>query len=179
MDQYYKLKVAGLERDLKICEVSEHLDIASFIMFGDVEMTVCCAEELLKIAPEFDVLLTAEAKSIPLAYEMARQSGKPYIPVRKGKKAYMTNPVCVNVKSITTANVQTLFLDKKDLDSLEGKRVFIVDDVISTGMSLKALEEFVEKAHGVIAARGAVLAEGEAADRTDIIFLEKLPLFPK
>ncbi|WP_312641455.1 phosphoribosyltransferase family protein [Hydrogenoanaerobacterium sp.] len=179
MDKYYKLTVAGLQRDLKICPVSDHLDIASFIMFSDVELTVRCAEELLKLAPEFDVLLTAEAKSIPLAYEMARQSGKPYIPVRKGKKAYMTDPVCVNVKSITTANVQTLYLDKKDLESLRDKRVLIVDDVISTGMSLKAMEEFVEKAQGIIAAKAAVLAEGEAADRTDIIFLEKLPVFPK
>ena len=178
MAEYYKLQVAGLERDLKLCPVSEHLDIAAFIMFGDVEMTVKCAEEILKRSPEFDVILTAEAKSIPLAYEMARQSGKLYIPVRKGKKAYMTNPVCVSVKSITTANTQTLYLDKKDLEILKGKKVLIVDDVISTGMSLKALEEFVEKAEGIIAANAAVLAEGEAADRTDIIYLAKLPVFP-
>lgn len=179
MEQYFKLKVAGLERDLKICPVNEHLDIAAFIMFGDVEMTVRCSEELLKLAPEFDVILTAEAKSIPLAYEMSRQSGKLYIPVRKGKKAYMTDPVSVDVKSITTANTQVLYLDKKDLESLKGKRVLIIDDVISTGMSLKALEEFVEKAQGTIAAEAAVLAEGEAADRSDIIYLAKLPVFPK
>ena len=178
MAEYYKLQVAGLERDLKLCPVSEHLDIAAFIMFGDVEMTVKCAEEILKRSPEFDVILTAEAKSIPLAYEMARQSGKLYIPVRKGKKAYMTDPVCVSVKSITTANTQTLYLDKKDLEILKGKKVLIVDDVISTGMSLKALEEFVEKAEGIIAAKAAVLAEGEAADRTDIIYLAQLPVFP-
>lgn len=179
MAKYYRIKVAGLERDLKICEANEHLDIAAFIMFNDVELTIRCAQELLKRAPEFDVLLTAEAKSIPLAYEMARQSGKPYIPVRKGKKVYMTDPVCVEVKSITTTHLQYLYLDKKDLDSLHGKRVFIVDDVISTGKSLQALEEFVEKAHGILAAQGAVLAEGDAADRKDIIFLEKLPVFPK
>lgn len=179
MEKFYSLEVAGLKRELKICPVGEHLDIAAFIMFGDVEMTIKCSEEILKKSPEFDVILTAEAKSIPLAYEMSRQSGKLYIPVRKGKKAYMTDPVCVNVKSITTANTQVLYLDKKDLDSLKGKRVLIVDDVISTGMSLKALEEFVEIAGGVIAAKAAVLAEGEAAERDDIIFLAKLPVFPK
>ena len=179
MAQYYEIKVAGLTRQLEICQVNEHLDIAGFVMFGDVEVTIHCAQELLKLAPEFDVILTAEAKSIPLAYEMSRQSGKLYIPARKGKKAYMTNPVSVQVKSITTAEVQTLYLDAKDMDAMKGKRVLIVDDVISTGKSLQALETLVEKAGGKIAGKAAVLAEGEAAKRHDILFLAPLPVFPK
>ena len=178
MEKTYHLKVAGLERDLPICPINEKVYIASFIMFSDVELTVACATELLKRCPkDFEVILTAEAKSIPLAYEMSRQSGIKYIPVRKGRKAYMTDPASVEVKSITTANMQMMFLDRKDLDYLHGKKVLIVDDVISTGQSLKALEEFVHKAGGQIVGEAAVLAEGSAADRTDIIFLEKLPLF--
>ncbi|MBP3271663.1 MAG: adenine phosphoribosyltransferase [Ruminococcus sp.] len=175
----YTLKVAGLTRELPICAVSDSLDIAAFIMFSDVELTVACAEELLKKVPDFDVIVTAESKGIPLGYELARQSGKNYYVARKSVKLYMTDPISVNVKSITTAAEQTLYLSGADADMIKGKRVLIADDVISTGESLNALETLVNKAGGEIVCRAAVLAEGGAADRTDIVFLEKLPVFPK
>ena len=179
MAEYYEMNIAGLDRKLKKCPVSDKLDIAAFIMFSDVEVTVKSAELLLAKAPEFDVLLTAESKGIPLAYEMARQSGKTYVVARKSVKLYMQDVVSVNVNSITTKNEQVLHLDGEKAGVLKNKRVLVVDDVISTGESLKALEYLVEKAGGTVAGRAAVLAEGEAADRTDIIYLEKLPLFFK
>ncbi len=179
MDKYYRINISGLERDLPICPINEHLYIAGFVMFSDVEMTVRCAEELLKRAPEHDLIITAESKGIPLAYEMAKQEGKNYILARKGLKAYMTNPIKVEVKSITTAKVQTLYLDECDVEKMKGKRILIVDDVISTGESLHAIEELVNEAGGNIVGKMAVLAEGDAADRHDIIFLQKLPLFFK
>ena len=175
----YTLKVAGLERQLPILPVNESLSIAAFVMFSDVELTVACAGELLKKVGDFDVVLTAESKGIPLAYEMARQSGKNYVVARKSVKLYMTDPVEVEVKSITTANVQKLCLAAEKAEMLRGRKVLIVDDVISTGESLKALEKLTQAAGGDIAAEAAVLAEGDAADRDDIIFLEKLPLFFK
>lgn len=177
MADTYTLHVAGLTRELPICKVNDHMDIAAFIMFSDVELTVACAAELLKKAPEFDVILTAEAKGIPLAYEMARQSGKYWIPARKGAKLYMREPVVIEDQSITTAGKQTLVIDKKDLDYMNGKRILVVDDVISTGGSLHALDALAARSSGTIVAQAAVLAEGDAAERKDIIFLEPLPLF--
>lgn len=179
MANTYKMTIAGLERELPICPVSDKLDIAAFIMFSDVEVTVAAAAELLKKCPDFDIILTAESKGIPLAYEMARQSGKNYVVARKSVKLYMTDPVEVEVKSITTANVQKLCLAAEKAEMLRGRNVLIVDDVISTGESLRALEELVHAAGGIISGRSAVLAEGDAADRKDICFLEKLPLFFK
>lgn len=179
MRKTYTLNVAGVSRELPLCPVNEHMDIAAFVMFSDVELTVACAKALLEKLPEFDVIVTAEAKGIPLAYEMSRQSGKRYIPARKGPKLYMENPVIVEDKSITTEAVQKLVIDQKDLDDMAGKRVVIVDDVISTGGSLHALEALVGKSSANIVAKAAVLAEGDAADRTDITFLEPLPLFFK
>lgn len=175
----YELKVAGLTRHLPLCPINEKVDIAAFIMFSDVELTVACAEALLKKVPEHDVILTAESKGIPLAYEMSRQSGIKYLLARKSAKLYMSNPVGVDVKSITTARLQTLYMDQHDLEYLNGKRVLIVDDVISTGESLNALEALVGKAGGNIVGKATVLAEGDAADRDDIIFLEPLPVFVK
>lgn len=177
MTKFHTMTIAGLERQLPICKVNDKLDIAGFIMFSDVELTVACATELLKKAPEFDIILTAESKGIPLAYEMARQCGKNYILARKGAKLYMKNPICVEVKSITTAKLQTLYIDQADIDQLNGKKVLIVDDVISTGESLYALEALVAKTTAEVAGKMTVLAEGDAADRTDIVYLEKLPLF--
>lgn len=177
MSEFYELKVAGLTHQLPICRVDEHLSIAAFIMFSDVEMTVAAATELLRRVPEYDVLLTAESKGIPLAYEMSRQSGKKYILARKSVKLYMRDPVEVEVKSITTAAPQKLYLDAEDLAYLKGKRVLIVDDVISTGRSLHSLENLVEKAGGIISGRAAVLAEGDASERKDIIYLASLPVF--
>ncbi|MBQ9898056.1 MAG: adenine phosphoribosyltransferase [Ruminococcus sp.] len=179
MPETYKMAIAGLERELIRCPLNDKIDIAAFIMFSDVELTVKASEELLKKCPDFDVILTAESKGIPLAYEMARQSGTTYVVARKSKKLYMTDPLIVDVKSITTANEQRLILSREKADMLTGKRVLIVDDVISTGESLNALEKLTEAAGGKITGRAAVLAEGDAADRDDIIFLEKLPLFFK
>ena len=173
----YKMTIAGLERHLPLCKVTDDLYIAGFIMFGDPEITIACAEELLKAAPEFDVLITAESKGIPLCYEMARQSGKPYIVARKGAKLYMQDVVKVQVNSITTDHIQTLCLGKAERDQMDGRRVLIVDDVISTGESLAALETLVETVGGNIVGKFTVLAEGEAADRYDITYLEYLPLF--
>lgn len=175
----YTLNVAGLTRELPICPINDKLDIAAFIMFSDVELTVECAKELLKKVPEFDIIVTAESKGIPLGYEMSRQSGKKYIVARKSVKLYMTNPVAVEVKSITTDKKQILYLSENDMNELKGKRVLIADDVISTGESLNSLIALVEKAGGNIVCKSAVLAEGDAADRKDIVFLEKLPLFFK
>ena len=174
----YKMKVAGLDRELPICRVTDNLYIAGFVIFGDQELTVACARELLKVAPEYDYIITAEAKGIPLAHEMARQTNaKKYILARKGPKLYMTGVFEASVKSITTAKEQKLYLDTADAELMKGKKILIVDDVISTGESLLALEALVEKAGGIIAGRMAVLAEGDAQDRKDLIYLEKLPLF--
>lgn len=179
MYECYKMKIAGLERELPLCKVNDHMDIAAFIIFNDVELTMAAANALLEKCPDFDVIITAEAKGIPLAYEMARQSGKGYLVARKGAKLYMKDPVFVNVRSITTDHMQTLFLDSSEQALLQGKRVLIVDDVISTGESLNALIALVKESGGEIAAEAAVLAEGEAAQRPDILFLEPLPLFFK
>lgn len=179
MQDYYEMTIAGCKRKLPLCPINESLDIAAFIMFGDVKITIKSAEALLKKCPEFDIIVTPEAKSIPLAYEMARQSGKPYIVARKGPKLYMTDPISVSVKSITTDKVQSLYISSEEVEKIKGKKVLIVDDVISTGESLAAVESLVTKAEGRVAGRAAVLAEGDAAERDDIIFLEPLPLFAK
>ena len=175
---FYTMNVAGLQRDLPICPVNENLYIAGFVIFGDPELTECCARELLKKAPAYDYIITAEAKGIPLAHEMARQAGDArYILARKGPKLYMQDIVSVTVNSITTAKEQKMYRDGADAKLIRGKRVLIVDDVISTGESLKALEALVEYAGGEICGRMAILAEGDAQDRKDLIYLEKLPLF--
>ena len=175
---FYRMKIAGLERDLPICPVTEDLYIAGFVIFGDQELTVACAAELLKKAPAYDYIITAEAKGIPLAHEMARQAGDAkYILARKAPKLYMVDVFSSTVKSITTAREQTLYLDGADAKLMEGKKILIVDDVISTGESLAALEVLVEKAGGIVCGRMAVLAEGDAQNRADLTYLEKLPLF--
>ena len=168
----YEIDIAGLKRNLPLCKVSDDLYIGAFVMFGDVEMTVHCAAELLKRAPEYDYIIAPEAKSIPLLYEMARQSGADkYFLARKGPKAYMSGVFEVNVKSITTMGVQKLVIDSADAELIKGKRMLIIDDVISTGESLRAMEELVHQAGGIIAGKMAVLAEGAAAERDDIIVL--------
>ena len=176
----YNLKVAGIERDLPLCPLNDELYIGAFVLFGDVELTEKCAQALCKVAPEHDVMITAESKGIPLVYAMARQMGvNKYVLARKAKKLYMENIITYNVDSITTANHQTLYLDGKDAEYMKGKRVLIVDDVISTGESLRALEHIVSEAGGEIVGKMAILAEGDATERDDIIYLEKLPLFDK
>ena len=175
---FYHMTVAGLERDLPICPVNENLSIAGFVIFGDQELTVACARELLSKAPKYDYIITAEAKGIPLAHEMARQAGdRKYILARKGPKLYMQNMFSVTVNSITTAKEQKLYLDGADAELMKGKNILIVDDVISTGESLSALEALVKKAGGNICGRMTILAEGDAQERKDITYLEKLPLF--
>jgi len=177
-DMYYRIKVAGLERDLPICPINDELYIAGFVIFGDCELTCACARDLLKVAPEHDLIITAESKGIPLAHEMARQEGaNKYLLARKAPKLYMKDIFTVEVDSITTDHRQTLCIDGKDAEAMRGKRVLIVDDVISTGESLRALEKLVDAAGGNIVGRMAILAEGDAMDRKDIIYLEKLPLF--
>ena len=175
---FHEMTIAGCKRQLPLCKITDDLYIGAFIMFSDVEITEACARELLKIAPEFDIIITAESKGIPLAYEMARQAGmNDYIVARKGPKLYMKNVVTTEVNSITTDHIQTLCLGQDEIDKMKDKRVLIVDDVISTGESLKSLEVLVNQVGGNIVGSMAVLAEGEAADRDDILFLEKLPLF--
>ena len=173
------MTIAGLERELPIFKLNDNLSIAAFIMFGDAEITVASARELLKKVPDFDYILTPEAKSIPLAHEMSRQSGKKYFVARKGEKVYMGNSFSVEVKSITTKKVQKLYLGELDVEEMKGKNVLIVDDVISTGESLIAVKKLAEEAGANIVASCAVLAEGDAAKREDIIFLEPLPLITK
>lgn len=178
--KHYKMNIAGCERYLPLCPLNDKLMIAGFVIFGDPELTTACAEELLRKAPEYDYIITAEAKGIPLAHEMARLAGnQKYLLARKAPKLYMTGVFEATVKSITTEKVQHLYLDVTDAELMKGKRILIVDDVISTGESLRAVEELVTLAGGIICGRMAVLAEGEAAKRDDLIYLEKLPLFDK
>ena len=175
---HHTMTIAGLKRNLPLCRVNDDLYIGAFVIFGDAPLTVACAAELLKKAPEYDYLITAEAKGIPLAHEMARQHGDAdYFIARKHTKLYMTSVFESTVRSITTDAEQHLYLDGKDAEKMRGKRILIVDDVISTGESLRAIEALVEKAGGIICGRMAILAEGDAQERPDLIYLEKLPVF--
>ena len=178
MDSSYEMHVAGLTRQLPLCKVSEELYIGAFVIFGDVELTVNAARELLKIAPQHDIMITAESKGIPLVYEMARQSGEnKYLIARKAPKLYMKEVVSTEVTSITTAKKQMLYIDSEDVALMKGKRVLIIDDVISTGESLRAVEKLVKQSGGIVAGRMSILAEGDAKYRDDILYLEYLPLF--
>ncbi len=178
MEKAYKMNIAGLERALPLCKVTDDLYIGAFVIFGDPELTTACAKALLEKAPEYDYLITAEAKGIPLVHEMARINGnQKYILARKGPKLYMRDIISATVRSITTAKEQTLYLDGNDAELMKGKRIVIVDDVISTGESLKSLEELVRVAGGEIVGRMCILAEGDAINRGDITYLCELPLF--
>ncbi len=175
----YEMKIAGLTRHLPLCRITDDLYIGAFVMLGDQEICVAGAAELLKRVPgEYDYLLTAETKGIPLVHEMARQTGaKTYFIARKEVKTYMPDAVGVEVNSITTQHRQQLFLSGEDAAMIRGKRILLVDDVISTGESMRALETLVTKVGGIVAGRMAILAEGDAQDRSDIVYLEKLPVF--
>ncbi|MBO5649274.1 MAG: adenine phosphoribosyltransferase [Clostridia bacterium] len=180
MKKFYTIDIAGVKRDLPLCALTDELYIGAFVVFGDVELTVASARALLEKAPEFDIMITAESKGIPLVYEMARQCGaQNYLLARKAPKLYMKNITKTEVKSITTARVQTLYLDADDMEKMRGKRVLIVDDVVSTGESLHALEVLVKRAGGIIAGKMAILAEGDAIQRDDLLYIQKLPLFDK
>ena len=177
---FYELNVAGIKRNLPLCPISDELYIGAFVLFGDVELTEKCAEALYARAPEHDVMITAESKGIPLIHAMCRLSGRNrYVLARKGVKLYMKDVLKCETQSITTAQKQTLYIDGDDAEYMRGKRVLIVDDVISTGGSLISLERLVELAGGNVVGKMTILAEGEAAGRTDIVYLEKLPLFDK
>lgn len=172
------MKIAGLDRSLPLCPLNDKLQIGAFVIFGDPELTTACAAELLRRAPEYDYLITAEAKGIPLVHEMARLAGnQKYFLARKAPKLYMTGVLEVTVHSITTAKEQKLYLDTADAELMRGKRILVVDDVISTGESLKAVEKLVETAGGTVCGRMGILAEGDATERADLVYLEKLPLF--
>ena len=174
----YELHVAGLTRQLKLSALNENLMIAGFVVFGDVELTIECAKALMEKLPEYDYIIAPEAKAIPVIHEIARQSGRnDYLLARKAAKAYMDGVFSVTYESITTKGSQSLFMDGSDAKKMAGKRVVILDDVISTGESLLAMEKLVNEAGGIIVGKAAILAEGDAAKRDDIIFLEKLPLF--
>ena len=176
---FHSMTIAGLERKLPLCKLNDDLKIAAFVIFGDAELTVACARDLLEKAPEFDYIVTAEAKGIPLAHEMSRQSGKKYFVARKKPKLYMTGVFESTVNSITTKGEQKLYLDKADADLMKGKKILIVDDAVSLGESLKAVEKLVNDAGGIVCGKMFILAEGDAAKRDDIIYLEELPLFTK
>ena len=176
----YKMNIAGIDRALPLCPLNENLYIGAFVIFGDPELTTACAEKLLEKAPEYDYMITAESKGIPLVHEMARLAGnQKYFLARKKPKLYMNGVFEVDVRSITTEGDQKLYLDGADAELMKGKRILVVDDVISTGASLVALEKLVEAAGGIVCGRATILAEGDAKDRDDIIYLEPLPLFDK
>lgn len=175
---FYTMNIAGLDRNLPLCPVTDDLYIGAFVIFGDPQLTTACAKELLARAPEYDYIITAEAKGIPLAHEMARlQDNEKYFVARKKPKLYMTGVFETVVNSITTEGEQKLYLDTADAQLIKGKRILIVDDVISTGESLKAVETLVLAAGGIICGRACILAEGDAAKRDDLIFLNELPVF--
>ena len=174
----YPVTLAGLKRELPICPLSDDTSIAAFVIFGDAPLTVACAGELLRRAPEYDYLITAEAKGIPLAHEMAQQREDDYYFIaRKMPKLYMRQALSFTYRSITTAREQTLYLDRYDAERMAGKRILLVDDVISTGESLLAVEHLVREAGGIPVGRMCILAEGDAIQREDITFLAPLPLF--
>lgn len=178
MDKSYQVIINGVTRDLPICRVTDDVYIGAFVIFGDVELTVKSAEGLIKLVPEHDIIITAESKGIPLVHEMARQMGKNnYLVARKHPKLYMKEVVSTEVTSITTEKKQKLYIDSKDVELMKGKKVLIIDDVISTGESLRAVEKLVKQSGGIVAGKMAILAEGDAKFRDDIIYLEYLPLF--
>lgn len=174
---FYPIEIAGLKRQLPLCPLNDKLQIGAFVIFGDAELTVACAEALLKKVPDFDYIITAESKGIPLAHEMSRQSGKKYFVARKKKKLYMTGVFDVIVNSITTEGEQHLYLDTAEAAEMKGKKVLIVDDVVSTGESLKAVQKLIEAAEAEVVCNATILAEGDAQQRADIVYLEPLPLF--
>lgn len=175
---YYTLKIGDLERKLPIIKLSEDLSIASFVILGDTEIVEKSAPLIAEKLPKIDYIVTAEAKGVPLAYEISKILNlKSYIVARKSVKAYMKDVIEAEVNSITTTNPQKMYLNGEDAEKIKGKNIALVDDVISTGESLSTIEYLVKKAGGNVVAKAAILAEGDAKNRKDIIFLQELPLF--
>ena len=175
----YRVDVAGVTRDLRLFEIKPGLKIAILNILGDTELVQAAAKELalkLKDVP-YDLLVTAEAKSIPLAHALSVETNKPYVVLRKSHKPYMGNALKAETLSITTGQPQTLFLDEKDVELMTGKNVVIVDDVISTGSTLQGMRILIDKANASVAAQAAIFTEGDRAQWMHIISLGHLPLF--
>ncbi len=175
----YPVDIAGVHRELPLVEVKPGLRIALLNILGDVELVTACAKALAKKLEqvEYDILVTAEAKSIPLAHAVAVETGLPYVILRKSYKPYMGDALQVETLSITTGQPQTLFLDEKDRKLIEGKRVVILDDVISTGSTLQGMRMVMTKANANVVAEAAIFTEGERAKWAQIISLGHLPVF--
>ena len=176
----YSIEVAGVKRTLPFVDINDELAFASFVVISDSELISVVAPIIANRIQDCEVIVTAEAKGIALAHEISRLLGlKKFVVARKSMKSYMRDTIKTSVKSITTTNTQDLFLDGEDIQTIKGKRVCLLDDVVSTGDSLLALETLVNKAGAIVTYKACILAEGDAADRDDLIFLQKLPLFRK
>ena len=175
----YSIEIAGLKRDLRLFEVAPGLRIAILNILGDTELVQACAKELNKKLKnvDYDVLVTAEAKSIPLAYALSLETKKPYVILRKTYKPYMGDAVKAETLSITTGQPQILILDEKDRELLKGKNAVILDDVISTGSTLQGMRMILEKSGAKVAVEAAILTEGDRAKWMHILSLGHLPLF--
>jgi len=175
----YAVEIAGLKRDLRLFEIKPGLRIAILNILGDTELVQACARELSKKLAhmDYDVLVTAEAKSIPLAYALSAETKKPYVVLRKTYKPYMGAALPAETLSITTGEPQILILDEKDIDLMKGKKVIILDDVISTGSTLQGMRMILEKASSIVVGEAAIFTEGDRAKWGDIISLGHLPLF--
>ncbi len=175
----YPIEIAGVYRELTLIEVQPGLRIAVLNILGDIELVQACAKALAQKIDniDYDVLVTAEAKSIPLAHELAVETGKPYIVLRKVYRPYMGDTIHAETVSITTGRPQSLYLDEKDRNLIAGKKVILLDDVISTGSTLEGMKQIVEKANGIITGEAAILTEGDQARWEHIISLGHLPLF--
>jgi len=177
----YAVDIAGLKRELRLFEIKPGLKIAILNILGDTELVQACAKQLamkLKDIEEYDVLVTAEAKSIPLAYALSVETKKPYVVLRKAYKLYMGDALKAETLSITTGQPQILILDEKDVEMMKGKKVVIVDDVISTGSTLQGMRMILDKAGSSVVAEAAIFTEGDRAQWMHIISLGHLPLFP-
>jgi len=176
-EDFYTIELCGVKRNLPLVRVAPRLKVALFNILGDTEIVKAVAPAISSMVPkDTEVLLHPEGKAIPLVYEVSAITGLPYVVPRKDKKQWMLDPISADVKSITTGKPQTYWLDRRELPKIEGKKIAIVDDVISTGSTLEAMENLVSKINGTIIAKIAILTEGD--ERKDVISLGHLPLFP-
>jgi adenine phosphoribosyltransferase len=175
----YSIEIAGVNRDLRLFEITPGLKIAILNILGDTELVQASARGLAEKLKgiEYDILVTAEAKSIPLAYALSVETKKPYVVLRKTYKLYMGDALKAETLSITTGEPQLLILDEKDRELIHGKKVVILDDVISTGSTLQGMRMILSKANADVVAQAAILTEGDRAQWSDIVSLGHLPLF--